>query len=65
MILRRTKSSASRGRVYTRDEVKQIYDAHRRGRYQGREAEWARQDADLIAAAREGRILSPMDVHGK
>jgi hypothetical protein len=59
MILRRTKASSSRGRTYTRDEIKQLYEAHRKGAYQGREAEWARQDADIIAASREGRILAP------
>jgi hypothetical protein len=42
--------------IYTRVQVKQLYDQHRRGAYVGREAEWARQDADIIAAGREGRI---------
>jgi hypothetical protein len=34
---------------HTRDEIKQLYEAHRKGAYAGREAEWARQDADIIA----------------
>jgi hypothetical protein len=38
---------------------------HRRGAYLGREAEWVRQDADVIAAGREGRILGAVDVEGK
>jgi hypothetical protein len=41
---------------YTRDQLKALYSQHRRGAYVGREAEWARIDADIIAAAREGRI---------
>jgi len=42
--------------VYTRAQIAQLYSAHRKGAYVGREAEWARQDLDIIAAGREGRI---------
>jgi hypothetical protein len=49
----------SGGAVYTRGQIKQLYDAHRRGAYAGREAEWQRQEADIIAASREGRIAGP------
>jgi hypothetical protein len=42
--------------IYTRAQIRQLYEQHRRGAYVGREAEWARQDADIIAAGREGRI---------
>ena len=45
--------------VYTRNQITKIYDQHRRGAYAGREAEWARQEADIIAAGREGRIQGP------
>jgi hypothetical protein len=45
------------GRTYTRAQVAQLYDQHRRGAYRGREDEWRRQEADIIAAGREGRIL--------
>lgn len=41
---------------YTRAQIRDLYSAHRKGAYVGREAEWARQDADIIAAGREGRI---------
>jgi hypothetical protein len=51
--------------TYTRAQIAQLYDQHRRGVYRGREAEWARQEADIIAASREGRVVNPMDVHGK
>jgi len=42
--------------MYTRALIKQLYEQHRRGAYTGREGEWARQEADIIAASREGRI---------
>jgi hypothetical protein len=42
--------------TYTRAQIKQLYEQHRRGAYVGREAEWARQDADIIAAGKEGRV---------
>jgi hypothetical protein len=42
--------------TYTRAQIAQLYSAHRRGAYVGREAEWARQDADIIAAGAEGRV---------
>ena len=42
--------------IYTRPQIKQLYEQHRRGAYVGRETEWARLDADIIAASREGRI---------
>jgi hypothetical protein len=55
-----TRSSAvhpAGGRTYTRPQIAQLYDKHHRGGYAGREAEWARQEADIIATAREGRGL--------
>jgi hypothetical protein len=42
--------------IYTRAQIAQLYRMHQKGAYTGREAEWARQDADIIAAGREGRI---------
>jgi hypothetical protein len=66
-----TSSGASRSRsasnksIYTRQQIAQLYSQHRRGYYNGREAEWARIDADIIAAGREGRILGGVDVLGK
>jgi hypothetical protein len=51
--------------IYTRAQVARLYDQHLRGAYAGREAEWARQEVDLIRAGREGRILGAVDVSGK
>jgi hypothetical protein len=42
--------------IYTRAQIRDLYSAQRKGAYVGREAEWARQEADIIAAGREGRI---------
>jgi hypothetical protein len=43
--------------TYTRAQLRELYAAHRKGAYVGREAEWARIDADIIAAGREGRVM--------
>jgi hypothetical protein len=42
--------------IYSRAQIASLYRAHQKGAYVGREAEWNRQDADIIAAGREGRI---------
>jgi hypothetical protein len=51
--------------IYSRDDIKQLYEDHRRGAYTGREAEWQRLEYELIAAGREGRIVGGVDVAGK
>jgi hypothetical protein len=62
----RTGSAYSGGKpLYTRDNIRQNYEAHRKGAFAGREAEWARWEQDMIAAAREGRIKDPVDLQGK
>jgi hypothetical protein len=42
--------------VYTRAQIQQLYEAHRKGAYAGREAEWNRIENDIFAAQREGRV---------
>jgi hypothetical protein len=37
-------------------QIGELYSRHRKGAYAGREAEWARQEADIFAAQREGRV---------
>jgi hypothetical protein len=60
------RRQASSGRqIYTRPQVAALYEAHRKGAYVGREQEWARQEHDIIAAGREGRIVGGTDVAGK
>jgi hypothetical protein len=50
---------SANGPIYTGAQIAKLYNQHRRGAYAGREAEWARQEDDIIAAGREGRIQSP------
>jgi hypothetical protein len=42
--------------TYTRAQIAKLYSDHRRNAYVGREAEWARLEADFFTAQREGRI---------
>jgi hypothetical protein len=42
--------------IYTRAQIAELYSHQRRGAYVGREADWARAEADIYAAQREGRI---------
>jgi hypothetical protein len=41
---------------YTREQISRLYSQHLKGAYVGREAEWARLEADIIRAGAEGRI---------
>jgi hypothetical protein len=50
------RSAPAGGQIYTRDLIAKLYEAHRKGAYTGREAEWARQEADIFRAQREGRV---------
>ena len=53
---------SSSGRTYTRAQIKQLYEHHRRGGYAGREQAWAQQEADILRAAAEGRVLNPDNI---
>ena len=44
--------------IYTRAQIAQLYSLKRKNMFVGREAEWARQEADIFAAQHEGRIRS-------
>jgi hypothetical protein len=50
--------------IYTRAQIAWFYNQHRKGAYKGREAEWSRIDADIIAAGREGRVLDAQSPTG-
>jgi hypothetical protein len=52
-------------RIYSRAEIAKLYRQHAQGAYNGREADWQRQEADIIAAGREGRIQNPEAVGAK
>jgi hypothetical protein len=53
------------GPVYTRDQIKHFYELHRKGKFTGREAEWARLEHEIIRAGREGRILGGLSPQTK
>ena len=42
--------------IYTRAQIAELYNLKRKNAFVGREAEWARQEADIFAAQREGRV---------
>jgi hypothetical protein len=43
-------------RTYTRAQIAALYEAHRKGHYANREAEWQRIEADIFDAQKTGRI---------
>jgi hypothetical protein len=55
----RTPASPRGTRRYRRSEIRDFYERCRRGQYRDREAERARIEADILAAARENRIVDP------
>jgi hypothetical protein len=62
---RQSRASTPSGRIYSRREISRLYDQHRRGAYNGREAEWQRQEFDIIRAGAEGRIAGGLELNGK
>jgi hypothetical protein len=51
------------GRIWSRDQVKAAYEAHRKGRLVG--DAWARTESEIVAAGAEGRIRGGVDIFGK
>jgi len=49
--------------TYTRAQILQLHSLRRKGAYS--HAEWARLEADIIAAGREGRIAGAMSLDGR
>jgi hypothetical protein len=53
---RQSRASAPAGtRTYSRAEIGRLYEQHRKGLLTGEV--WARQEADIFSAQREGRVL--------
>jgi hypothetical protein len=63
-VLERTRPRPQ-GRIYSRDEVKRLYELHRKGKFAGREDQWARLEHEIIRAGREGRILGGLSPQTK
>jgi hypothetical protein len=59
----RRARSASGQQVYTREQIKQFYELHRRGKLQG--DEWNRIERDIIAASAEGRVANAVEPRGR
>jgi hypothetical protein len=58
-----SRPPASGGKpIYTREQIKRLYEERRLGRIS--DVNWARQEADIIAAGREGRVTSSFDKYG-
>jgi hypothetical protein len=51
--------------IYSRDDIKRMYEQHRQNAWTGREAEWQRLEYEIIRAGAEGRIVGGVDVAGK
>jgi hypothetical protein len=61
--VRQSRASATGNKpVYTREQIKQLYAQRARGAIS--DANWARQEADIIAAGREGRVRGAFDLDG-
>jgi hypothetical protein len=48
------RQAAVSGRIYSRADIARLYEMNRKGAFN--EADWARQEADIIRASAEGRI---------
>jgi hypothetical protein len=59
----RPRTASGGQQVYTRDQIKQLGELHRKGKLVG--AEWDRIERDIIAAAREGRVVGALDPAGR
>jgi hypothetical protein len=57
------RSAMAPGRVYSRGQIKEMYELHRKGKLIG--DEWAQIEQEIIRAGAEGRILGAEDVNGK
>jgi hypothetical protein len=60
----RARQFVSGRRTYSRAEISRLYEQHRQGLFGAQQ--WARLESDIIAAAREGRVIDPVtDIAGK
>jgi hypothetical protein len=57
-----TRSPATAKPIYTRQQIAAFYEARRKGEIN--DANWARQEAEIMAAANQGRIAGAFDLDG-
>jgi hypothetical protein len=60
---RRARTASGQQPVYTRDQVKQLYEAHRRGKLTG--PQWEQTEREIIAAANQGRVAGALEPRGR
>src|SRR5262249_29376158 len=56
---KRTRSALSNKPIYTREQIKSLYEMHKRGADAGREAEWNGIEEKIIKAGGEGGVAAP------
>jgi hypothetical protein len=57
-----SRRTAPSGNIYTRPQIAKLYEQRRLG--QINDANWARQEADIVAAGREGRVVGAVGPDG-
>ncbi len=60
-----TPTDANGRRMWRRADIAKFFADRRAGKYDQREAEGLRIEADIVAAPRDGRIIDPPARHGK
>jgi hypothetical protein len=53
---------ATGGNIYTRQQIANLYERRRKGEFS--DATWARWEAEIFAAANQGRIAGALDRDG-
>jgi hypothetical protein len=59
---RRSPQASGNKPFYSREQIKQLYEQRRLGRIN--DANWARQEADIVKAAAEGRVVGAIGPDG-
>jgi hypothetical protein len=57
---RQSRPAATGSNIYTRAQIAQLYEQRRLGHIG--DAEWARREADIFAAGREGRVVGALNM---
>jgi hypothetical protein len=58
----RSRQPATGPRVYTRQQIQNLYERRRKGEFN--DATWAKWEAEIFAAANQGRIAGALDRDG-
>jgi hypothetical protein len=55
-----SRQTATGGNIYTRAQIAKFYEARRKGEIS--DADWARREADIFAASRQGRVAGALSL---